>query len=465
MNRSHLGLAVAAVTAVVATTASASVAAPESQGAATSARGASAAASKPGSWRLVSSETFDSLTAVAKAPWVRDPGGDASPWNVDHLDEDGQFFDIQGGSDFRDQLAAADVMRKRVALGTKGWLTAELAARDADRDGVPESPPSLRTVTVGGQAAGRLDEPSHDGGIIIRNTQPLPPQYRVEYTLRTLDFGGKRGGSWSSGGKINGYGTSGCKTNWPWKRSGAFDGSTDQCNSNFTDVRFENGFSFLTITDYAKPAPHNNVFLLSHRKVGLDTYNVNATWASQYAVCNPADGSLLDYQDSSTNAINSIFFDGSRFRSPEIAYQQPVMPTACGVFDGSDPNAAIVSAAELQPELMPGQTYRFAVERSSTGYTTEMSGPFRHIGQATLRYYRAFVQDGVPIWHYNQTAAEYDGRFDSTLTFGGPGGPSYTKQQWPAGSAYPDYFVIGDHHLNSFEGSATIDDLKLYVPK
>jgi hypothetical protein len=212
--------------------------------------------------------------------------------------------------------------------------------------------------------------------------------------------------------------------------------------------------------DYARPAPHNNVFIHNHRKVGMDMYNVSGGWASAYSVCNPATGALMEYQDSTTNAINSIFFDGSRFRSPEIGYQQFVMPTECG---GSDPNASIVSAAELAPELMPNRSYSFAIERDAGGYTTEMSGPFRRIGQATLRYRRDFVQDGVPIWHYNQTAAEYDGRFNSTLTFNGPFG-SYTREQWPAGSAYPDYFVIGDPHLNYYEGSATIDDLRLYVP-
>ena len=215
--------------------------------------------------------------------------------------------------------------------------------------------------------------------------------------MRTLDFGGKRAGSWNYGGKINGYGSTGCKTSWPWKRSGSFAGPAEPCNANFGDVRAENGFYFLAIMDYANPAPHNNVFIHNHRKVGMDSYNVSGAWASAYAVCNPATGALEEYQSSTTNAINSIFFDGSRFRAPEIGYQEFVMPTACGVRDGSDPEATIVSAAEMAPELMPGQSYAFAIERTATGYSTEMSGPFRHIGQATLRDHRDFVQDGRPM--------------------------------------------------------------------
>ena len=423
-----------------------------------------AAASAPVTWKLVHTESFSSLGGVAKAAWVRDPQGAGSPWNVDHLDDDGAFFDIQGGEDFRRHLQAAGIVRKRAVFGTNGWLTVELAARDGNADGRPDSAPSLGTVKVAGQSAGRLSAPTHDSGVIVRNTQALPARYRIEYTLRTLDFGGKRNGSWFEGGAVNGYAGAGCKTSWPWKRAGSFAGSADPCNANFGDVRAENGFYFLTIVDYDRPAPHNNVFIHHHRKVGMDMYNVNASWSQSYAVCNPGTRTTEEYADSATRAVNAIFFDGSRLRSPEIGYQQLLMPTECGAYDGSDPDASLVSAAEIVPELLPAQSYRFAIERDATGYTMEMSGPFRHTGQATFRYHRDFVQDGRPIWHYNQTAAEYDGAFDSTLTFSGPYG-SYTRQLWPAGSAYPDYFVIGDPHLNYYEGSATIDDLSLYVPK
>lgn len=34
---------------------------------------------------------------------------------------------------------------------------------------------------------------------------------------------------------------------------------------------------------------------------------------------------------------------------------------------------------------------------------------------------------------------------------------------WPEGSAYPDNFIIGNPHINYYEGSAQIDNLRLYV--
>ena len=105
------------------------------------------------------------------------------------------------------------------------------------------------------------------------------------------------------------------------------------------------------------------------------------------------------------------------------------------------------------------------MERDRTGYTLEMSGPFLHIGQATLRVHHKFVEDGRPIWHYNQTPGEYDGRFDRALTHKGPAGTYTTEHTWPKGSAYPDSFIIGDPHLNYYEGTASVDDIRLYIPK
>lgn len=423
---------------------------------------AQAAAPPTEDWKLLYAEDFTDRLKEQDVSWVRDPHGDKSPWNVDHLDDDGKYFQVQDAEDFPAQLNSFDLLRKRVPIGKDGWLTAELAARDMNKDGTPESPPTL-TNSRGGAL---LNEPSHDGGIILRNSKPLPSRYRVEATLRTIDFGGKRNGSWNYDGKQNGYAPEGCKTNWPWKQSGDFAGEPGPCHPGFGDVRNANGYYFLAIMDYAKPAPHNNIFIHNHRKVGMDGYNTHAPWASAYKVCNPKTGELYPYlgEQSGGNAINEIFFDGSRWRNAAIGYNEFVMPTECGVLDGGDPATPIGSAAELQPELMPKETYKFAIERNADGYTMEMSGDFKHAGEMTLRYHRKFVEDGRPIWHYNQTPEEYDGSFNQTLTFSGPDG-SYEVDQWPAGSAYPDSFILGDPHINFYEGSATVDDIKLYVPR
>ena len=59
---------------------------------------------------------------------------------------------------------------------------------------------------------------------------------------------------------------------------------------------------------------------------------------------------------------------------------------------------------------MPNDFYTFAIERDATGYTLEATGNFARVGQQTLRFYRPFIVNGVPIWHYNNTGNEYDGQ-------------------------------------------------------
>jgi hypothetical protein len=415
-------------------------------------------ASPTASWRLLYAESFATSITDGTVPWSRDYGGATSRYHVDGYDDDGAYFDAMGGAAFRSQLSTFWQYRKAVPLGTNGWLTAELAARDTNRDGKPDGAPSIRTSSVGGQSALLMSEPDHRGGVILRSTNALPPQYRVEMTLRALEFGGMRGGSWDyPDGRVNGYTPSGCKTNFPWAPGGDF--SRSYCK--WTNVRTDsNGFYYLSIVDYPRPAPHNNIFIHTHRKVAMDGYNRYKYTGSGLVYCNPLTKAYEPYSSGSGNGVNAIFMTSTR-RYTNQPGNQYVMDSECGTRS----SGAIVSQADLQPELLPSQPYKFAIERVNGGYTMEISGNFHHVGQATLRYHRAFVQDGLPIWHYNQRAEEYDGRFNLTWSYSGAGGTYTHANTWPAGSAYPDYLLIGDPHLNYYEGQAHIDDVKLYVPQ
>ena len=142
-------------------------------------------------WRLARSETFDGPLHVDDAPWVRDPHGETSKWNLDAFDDDGQAWRDMSGPAFDAALRTFDVYRKRVRFGERGWLTAEIAAQDKNLDGRPDSKPGLRRVTLDGEPAAQMWEPSWDAGVLVRPTRPLPPRYRVEVTLRSIDFGVK----------------------------------------------------------------------------------------------------------------------------------------------------------------------------------------------------------------------------------------------------------------------------------
>ncbi|WP_075727858.1 hypothetical protein [Corynebacterium aquilae] len=418
-------------------------------------------------WKLAHQEKFDRDLGVTDAAWQKDPLGKDSPWFVDEFSDDDIYFDKLGGEAFKRAVEKANIYRKSVKTGQDGWLTVEVAAQDLDGDGKPDANPTLATKN----GDGIIDVPAWNSGVVLTSSNPLPDEYRIEYELKTVDFGGKRERNgeltWNYDGKYNGYKPGDCKTNFPWVRKGDYsqDGAQtpNPCEKPWGDVTKENGYYLLSIMDYAKPAPHNNIFIHSHRKVGMDTYSVDASWAKNYKVCNPATGQVEEYTDSTANGINQIFFDGNSFRDPKFAYNQFVMPTECGLKVGDDPNATIVATAELQPDLMPNETYTFAIERHKDSYVTEMTGNFRHVGHKTLRYERKFEEaDGHSIWHYNQKADQYKGEHNQTLEFEGPFG-KWSKEMWPAGSEYPDNFVIGVPHLNYYEGSATIDNLRLYT--
>lgn len=411
-------------------------------------------------WELKYKEDFSEDLQVDDKPWERDDYGKNSLWGVNgELDDDGKFFHVKGGENFARHLDSFWLMRKRVSFGEDDWLTAELASRDYDKTGKLKDPVSFDNVTLeNGDKGAKLDESDYSGGGLIRSTEPLPPEYRIEYKLKTIDFGGMRDGSFEYNGKVNGYDTEGTKTNFPWKASGSFEGPSDPSNPNFDDVRGENGFYFLSIVDYDNPAPHNNVFIHTHRKVNMDAYNVNGAWSDDYSICNPGTGELYNYNSSlsTRNGINALFMNGEEFKDHDMPYNEFLIETACGSYEGN-----IVSAAEIQPELMPDEDYKFAIERDKTGYTMEITGNFLHAGNKTLRFHRDFVEDDQPIYHYNNRPDQYDGQYDKTWD----DGEYQIDHTWPGGSAYPDYFIIGDPHLTHYEGSATISDIKLYVPE
>ncbi|QXJ22339.1 hypothetical protein AGRA3207_003328 [Actinomadura graeca] len=430
-----------------------------------------AAGAGPKGWILLDHEGFDEPLRVDAAKWRLDPQGPRSPWHVDAFDDDGEAWKRISGPLFDKQLATLNVFRKRVAFGHKGWLTAEVAAVDKDRDGRPDSRPGLSTARLPhGQKAARLSEPSWDAGVLIRPTRPLPRHYRVEMTLRGIEFGGKRHGTFDYNGRHNGYTREPCKTRFPWTFQGALPGAS-RCD--YPNVTRENGFYYMTILDYATPAPHGNPGIHYRRKAIMDGYYSDDERWKNAGTCNPKTGRIYRTFDGTFNGVNALFPRGDLFREAanNNISNEYYIKSACGNVSMDKPYGpggkfqGHLTSAELQPHLLPKAAYRFAVERDRTGYTLEMSGPFLHTGQTTLRVHHDFVENGRPIWHYNQTPGEYDGRFDRRLLHKGPAGTYTTGHSWPKGSAYPDSFIIGDPHLNYYEGSAYIDDIRLYVPR
>ncbi len=412
-------------------------------------------------WRLVAAESFNRPLRIAEdTGWFANKDEAGSAYDVDEYDNDGDYFRTFGGEDFTEHLAGLDLYRRSFTLGDDGWLTAELAARDTTGDGLPDEVPEFRrSVTPGAGPTGTFEVPSHSSGVILRSTEALPEEYRIEVTLRTIDFGGQRHGSWHYDGRVNGYQPDGCTTNFPWAGAPTWDYAPDECD--WFDVTTDsNGYYFLSIMDYERPAPRNNVFIHNHRKVVMDGYNRYDYTGTGLRYCDPASGELQPYEWGSGNGVNMLFMTPDRRYSGQPGTEY-LMPSECGTTYGG----GIVSQVDLVPELMPHVSYDFAVERRADHYVLEVSGYFRNVGWGTYRYSQPFDDGEHPIYHYNQRPDEYDGRHNADWVYR-DGETTYVDEDiWPAGSAYPDYFLMGVPHTNFYEGSASIDDVRLYVPR
>ena len=421
-------------------------------------------------WALWYSEDFSTPLNDATVPWVLD--NYSEPFD-NIVDDNGLWYPNDYGPAWIDQLNSFHTYRKEFAVGQDGWLTASLSARDWNKDGTIESPPTLTIKLLGNRNVAEMKVPDHTGGVVFRNTRPLPAEYRIEYKLTTLDFGGKRNGTLEYDNRINGFSKEGCKTRHPWgsgsrPREG-WSGNASVPYCEWEDLREGvtgyNGFNFLVISDFADPAPRNNRFWHYRRKVLIDSF-------SQYPkrfgnesggrMCDSSTGEYYEFRDSNFNVVNMWIsslpqWDPDPGSSPNC--RQWFMSTCS---DGAAERER-QSAAEMLPEVMPDEFYTFAIERNQTGYTLEASGNFARVGNKTLRFYRPFIVDDVPIWHYNVDPSEYSGEYNNDLVQEDFAYGSMTwPDEWPAGSAYPDYFAIGDVYTNAYEGSASLTDIRLY---
>ncbi|WP_218011124.1 discoidin domain-containing protein [Herbidospora mongoliensis] len=425
---------------------------------------------RPG-WTLLYNENFVNPINTGNAPWVRDDY--TQPFD-NIMDDPGQWYKNDYGPAWTTALNSFYTYRKEFPVGQNGWLTASLSARDWNKDSVIEQPPTLVTQTLGSEKVAVMNVPDHTGGVILRPTQKLPDYYRIEYKLKTLDFGGKRNGSIEYNNRTNGYSNTGCKTQHPWgegENSPGWTGNPSVPYCEWQDVRRGNygynGFHFLSIVDFANPAPRNNHFWHYRRKVLMDAFSQHPDRVGSGTggrVCNAANNTYYNYRDGNFNTVN-MWISGMPNWNPGpggLAGNSQWFMTPCS---GGVAEQQLSSAAELQPELMPNEFYTFAIERDQTGYVLEVTGNFARSGQRTIRMHRPFVVNNNPIWHYNVKASEYNGQFNGNLVQNDNNGSTTWSNQWPAGSAYPDYFVIGDLYTNVYEGSASLTDVRLYVPQ
>ena len=103
----------------------------------------------PPGWTLLYSENFTAAINTGNAPWVRETY--AHPFDT-IMDDTGQWYRNDYGPAWTTAFNSFATYRKEFQVGQSGWLTASLSARDWNKDGVIESPPSITTASVGGRA-------------------------------------------------------------------------------------------------------------------------------------------------------------------------------------------------------------------------------------------------------------------------------------------------------------------------
>ena len=126
-------------------------------------------------WTLLYAEDFSTPLNGAVAPWVWD--GYGNPFDT-VMDDSGLWYQNDYGPDWNTALNSFATYRKEFPVGQDGWLTASLSARDWDKNGVIEAPPSITTQAQGGGHVAVLDVPDHTGGAIFRPTHALPSRHR-----------------------------------------------------------------------------------------------------------------------------------------------------------------------------------------------------------------------------------------------------------------------------------------------
>ncbi|WP_041453266.1 hypothetical protein [Anaeromyxobacter dehalogenans] len=354
-------------------------------------------------WAVAAAERFEAAL----------PGGAFAP---DPVPDDGPFSD--GGAFFASRnVTPPAAFRASTPAGAGGWLTVESYTRRAGastRDLAEVVPDPADPANH----ALRITSRAHTDATVLRPSAPLPARYRISVRVGFPSFGdGVAGG-------LNGYdGPADAGPWWPGE-----------------DATRQNGFYWLTILDRL-PRPHVNTWIHHHRKVVVDSDNHYPPWMEIW------DGGRFVW--SGEHPVMLFALDGTQPGAERTG------PPFLSYSDGAWQPSGAIRAVDA---YLPDTWYRVTIERDGPRYTVEVSGRFRYGGEQT---YRATIDAAAAcVFHYPVDAAEAagaarcvdEGAFASV-------GPAYPR--WPAGGVWPDWFMLGDPHVNYYEGSVLYDDLVL----
>jgi hypothetical protein len=347
-------------------------------------------------------ENFENLSINGPCDWESDRLISEGPFT-----ETGEFFTQK-------ETIPPQANRNSLVFGSNNWLTAELYSRDDDRaitdfiDFVDDPSGNDNTVL-------KLSTLKHTDGAIIRSSEALPENYRISMKVGFAQYGDGESG-------LNGY-DSGDERAEPWGAQSAIS---------------ENGFYWLAILD-SQPKPHNNTWIHHHRKFVIDSDNNHPAWMQIY--------NGHDFESSGKNPIMVIAPDGKKI--PSLLNGSPFISYAGGEWQESGEIRAVDA-------YLPNEWYQVTFIRQDNIYTFKIEGNFKFSG---INIYEGSIDAAENcIWHYNRNSEELNPKCINNNAFDELG---EQFPFWPQSSGYDDYFMIGDPHINYYEGHVYFDDIQL----
>tara|TARA_R110001583_G_scaffold70489_2_gene199494 strand:+ start:2533 stop:3663 length:1131 start_codon:yes stop_codon:yes gene_type:complete len=320
-------------------------------------------------------------------------------WLLDNLVYDGPYSEI-GEYYQENKIFPPREFRTSVPIGEDNWLVAEIYTRT-------ENPILLDYIDIKDDPEStnnkvlKISTPKHTDGVVLRSKNPLPAKYRITLKIGYASYGDET--------PLNGHDV-GNEMAEPWVDSSSVG---------------HNGFYWLAITD-TQPRPHNNIWLHHHRKFVIDSWN-------RKGFNNTVNVIALDGKSETHQAY------GKKFISYVDNKWQRVLNTPLDYY-------------------LDNEWYTVTFTRTPLFYEFSIHGKFKNAGIKTYKNKINIRKECI--YHYNQTIEELspscvDNRSQTFM--------NKEFEAWPINSAYPEYFMLGEPHINYYEGSVLIDDISLEV--
>lgn len=295
--------------------------------------------------------------------------------------------------------------RGHTTFGDEAWLELHAYSRNPVAKKfyeVVNDPHTPRDSKRLGNKVLRLMTPVHTDGILLRSKNTLPPQYRICVDVGYAQYGSGKTSDHNGYTKID---KNTKETAAPWLKM---------------DATKENGFYWLAILD-DEPKPRNNVWIHHHRKVVVNSDNNTEAWTKIFngkEYIKSGEHPVMMFAVKNETAENKKYvhnFDRTGY--PFISWANQAW------HDETQTKEIRAVDAYLYNEW-----YHTCIEKTLEHYRFTVSGNFKYGGIKT-----------------------YDSIIGRSLVYKGDGNR--------------EYFMLGDPHINFYEGLMYVDNVTLEIPK